>query len=251
MSDHVVNRLTVSGTTSDTFAQIKEFVESEERALCFDKIIPMPRDLDILAGANYDAMEEIYLHWMTPESEYSPVLGINHEYFETARMTDKIWWQLGLPETRKIGDLTQTQRFLLSGRWPMYNYAPNHEYSCIFIGNHRALNRVFYGFSDWGNWRMKRWGTPWDAIHSTVLNEGYGWIFETVGGNPEPIVAALSNNFPNPLFTLRHAGENGIDCKEVTYQDGGITHVFLPGDGSEPAIKMAKKLWDEWMWIDI
>lgn len=252
MPDHIINRLTVSAVTQRLFEHIASFVETEARAFDFERIIPMPEDLDIFGprgelgyDMRYERLEYLCQHYCTPDSTYSPLLGVSESLFESVRLTSKEWWKIGCPEPLEPKKrLSKEDRLLLSGRYPLYNSEPHMEYPSLYIGYMITQNRLLYGYPSWWDWRGRHWGTPWNAFQPSLLDEGFGWIFETAYNRPEPIVRALSKNFPDPLFTLRYADEvYGVNCGEVTYQDGNETHIYLPEERTSVAAKFAERLW--------
>lgn len=249
MPNYVLNRLAVSGTSSRMWSQIAEFVkndEDEENPLVFDfnMVIPMPDELDIYSGSKYEKLGYLYDHYCTPESKYSPLLGVSESVFESVRMSKTDWQKNGFPcvfDPEK--DLTEEEKLLLSGKYPLFNGAAA-EFSSLYIGYYLSQNQIFYGYSDWYNWRILHWGTKWNAMDAKLLDGGFGWLFYTAWSVPEQIVKTLSMIFPNPMFTLRYADEDfGMNCGEVTYQNGFETHMHTPEEGSDVARKFAERLW--------
>jgi len=117
--------------------------------------------------------------------------------------------------------------------------------------------------ADWYSWRLKHWGTKWDAsfgkagiglshedgVDMEATTEAQGmthvpgvviWKFDTAWSPPIPIVKAMSEQHPNLEFVLRF-GEVGHDfAGEIKYVDGILI--------SEEELEVNEVLAPEEMW---
>ena len=61
-----------------------------------------------------------------------------------------------------------------------------------------------YGFPDWYAWRIKNWGTKWDAVESKLIRVSPCLIysFDTAWSPPIEWLRNISNHFPELIFTL-------------------------------------------------
>lgn len=87
---------------------------------------------------------------------------------------------------------------------------------------------VKYGHPDWYSWACDHWGTKWSACRA-------GWMasaraakreahqvayFDTAWGPPIPIIAALSQRFPNAIVRLTYCEPDGGFRGFTTFQAG-------------------------------
>jgi hypothetical protein len=97
-----------------------------------------------------------------------------------------------------------------------------------------SKNPLDFSGNDWYNWNIRNWGTKWDVAVSndekysdTELMEetknSLAYRFNTAWSPPTEIIAKLSEQYPNLVFTLSYEEETGW---------GGET-VFEGGEGSD------------------
>jgi hypothetical protein len=87
---------------------------------------------------------------------------------------------------------------------------------------------VKYGHTDWYSWACEKWGTKWSATRA-------GWMsparsakrdahqvayFQTAWGPPVPIVAALSERYPETILRLTYCEPDGGFIGFTTFQGG-------------------------------
>lgn len=125
MPNHVQNRITFSGTMKDV-ERVFDFLKGEDTVIDFNKIIPMPEELDIESnsdgtnGMNY----LLYLHNKVANAHFE-------EYYERVE---------SFPEDRKN--------------------------KCIELGKAYLSNISKYGHATWYEWCRANWGTKWNAYET-------------------------------------------------------------------------------------
>lgn len=125
MPNHVQNRITFSGTMKEV-ETVFDFLKGEDSVFDFNKIIPMPEDLNIASssegtnGMNY----LLYLHDKVANAHLKKC----YEQVES------------LPEERKN--------------------------KCIELGKAYLLNLSKYGHTTWYEWSCANWGTKWNAYET-------------------------------------------------------------------------------------
>lgn len=108
------------------------------------------------------------------------------------------------------------------------------------LGNQAYQNIQKYGCPTWYEWRIRNWGTKWNASNAEIAERQLSFL--TAWNAPKPILEKLSQMFPS--ITIHHvwADEDiGHNCGERTYQGGVVTQESLP-TGHE-AIELGCDLW--------
>jgi len=83
------------------------------------------------------------------------------------------------------------------------------------MANNYNFNMKTYGVLNWYDWRVKNWGTKWNADcsgSSYQEKDGksiYGLSFSTAWSPPEPVIRELAKQYPELLIQLRYY-EGGI-----------------------------------------
>ena len=103
-------------------------------------------------------------------------------------------------------------------------------------------NAFWHGHTTWYGWCCENWGTKWNSTGLQRIDDDT-IIFDTAWSNPEPIIAALSAQYPDRMiehwWADEDAGENtGYRC----IQDGCRDDV--PYDsGSQEALETYVMCW--------
>lgn len=99
------------------------------------------------------------------------------------------------------------------------------------------------GENEWYNWRIKNWGTKWNAYEQKKKEKEFN--FWTAWSMPHEIYLALSLQYPNLTFEVTFADENiGYNCGKVVYQNGKPIAEFKIEEGTKFADNFANKLWN-------
>lgn len=98
-----------------------------------------------------------------------------------------------------------------------------------------------YGASDWYHWRLRNWGTKWNASQTEVIDDTCV-EFDTAWSSPEPIPQMLSLKFPNTAVSVKYADEDlGYNCGFYTYLNGNLVESIQPED--DEALEYACNVW--------
>jgi hypothetical protein len=164
MPNWMYNEVSISGD-KDTIEEVKNFLKGTDRVFDFDKIAPMPPELEITAGSDEGKALLAYC-----EESNLPV-------------PKEAYKQLYIPQ-----DKCEIERYL-SESW--------HEHEAY--GRKIYENLIQFGYADWYHWRIAHWGTKWNAIDA-VLNESpeeLSYAFNTAWSFPFQVIRELSKKFPN------------------------------------------------------
>ena len=157
----------------------------------FNKLLPMPKELDIEAGTRTDQglkLVQEYHHTMADLERQKPGLTAAEyalsfhqckDLYRKKRMADPMTWALG----------------------------------------EQAYNNVQrFGSPTWYEWCSRNWGTKWNAYDFQPLREDSDtMVFFTAWSSVPKIVELLSKEYPEQTITYRWADENiGYNVGEST-----------------------------------
>jgi hypothetical protein len=155
----------------------------------FDKIIEMPKSLNITSGGLIDSGIEIIKY---KESGDKSMLDYSKKHFLELNTWD--------------ADLVIEH---LSSRvdWNEVKTA--------------ISNLENYGHKDWYTWRVSNWGTKWNTSEPTIEDNIVS--FETAWSTPYEIFEELSLKFPNLKIKVKYADEDiGSNCGQIELQNGQV-----------------------------
>lgn len=219
MPNWVENRLSYNGNETE----IKEMLEKIRYdnatigTIDFNKIIPMPKSLDIECGSRTDKGIEMVKNYLEnlpaelkgKEGTYEEVLEDLHNH--SADISDD--------EEKKIWDIGVT-----------------------------AVDNLYkYNAPTWYEWCNDNWNTKWNACgydeNTDYSDSDFIW-FQTAWSAPVPVIQKLSEMYPNIELTLEFADEDlGQNCGEMKFKDGDIFEEYIPQTGKE-AIEFAARVWE-------
>lgn len=188
MANYYQSSLTLRGereTMEKIFDSIKD--EESKRVIDFDKVIPMPEELSIESNTSADTiivllMRQARFLFFGP---YSPEVKDAWERYE---------------------------------KWPDDLKEKSEELAKKYL-----MNIAKYDYPNWYSWHIDKWGTKWNSIegYGTQRREGDTIYFETANGFCEPVIEALSKQYPDVEFIYEAADEDiGSNTIKGTYKNG-------------------------------
>lgn len=216
MPNHVTNIIEIKGNP-DRVKALFEAVKNDEYGLGsidFNKLIPMPPELDIEESSQTDRGLKAY-------KEFIEVYTFNGKKDD--------FDLLNIPQKAE-------QAFL--------RVRPDIDRTAWNLGRQAFQNEQKYGAATWYKWRTRNWGTKWNAYgyEGGVQFDGKSLRFLTAWAPPQPIVAKLAEMYPDLDFTHQFASEDiGMNCGEDGYHNGRLCDEYYP-TGQE-AIDYANDLW--------
>ena len=177
MPNHIFNTIKFKKEDRKKFEKFME-----EDRLDFNKLVPMPKELEKIGGDRGEK-EEIVKEW----EEFTKEVKINQanvdEYIEKFRNEVRENPEK-YPESAKSVNLEPEER-----EWGGI-FVPDFQYQM-----YRIAGKVKYGFSSWYYWSIANWGTKWNA-YETEFDEEYLY-FKTAWDTPLPIFEKLAELNPN------------------------------------------------------
>lgn len=227
MPNHVKCRLKMEGLVNAPL-----FSRNEENELYFDfnKIIPMPKELDMISGSFEDIAIKAYVKYH------------------------------GNPALQKMMD-AKSKWNILAGNYEISeeeisSYAGRKNMTVeelVKTGERYCLNVFYHGCTTWFDWCCEHWGTKRNAYETENIDEDTV-EFCTAWAAPIPVVEQLSKMYPDKVVSFMWADEDrGYNTGEMAYQNGlialddtdNVIMYNLPENLSVEAYKLYVELWGE------
>lgn len=240
MPNWVRNRLTIYGDNADKILQsllVKSDIDGEYD-FDFNKIIPMPQELNIEAGSQtYDAIN-LYLTYINPLIDYYgkeklPVA----EYINLCR-------NIQHSKVAKEPHYAMSKE-AVAERLAQIQRCDKNEESVLALGKQAVENYRKYGATDWYEWCCKNWGTKWNAHNTEVPDIDKAEVyFDTAWSRPMPVLQKLSEMYPDNSFKYEYAEEQaGYFAGECVFENGELTSVDEYDTGSKESYEKFFELW--------
>lgn len=137
------------------------------------------------------------------------------------------------PEGLDIEAFSSIEDYLKTGIVPAFITAEKRD---EFLAQCEQAKRNLenYGYKDWYDWRIAKWGTKWNGFHLHVLSEDT-IMFDTAWDTPMGIWYAIAEQFPELQFNIKYADEDsGYNAGELDINSGEVEH-YKPIGGSDEA----------------
>ena len=243
MPNWVKAKLTIEGKDASK-AMKSLLVKNGEDGYRFDfnKILPMPEELNIVSGSTTDKCVEIYLASLNPKVKD----------FGAENKDEKLFYQLrdsankGKAFGRYDGELSKQEidEFVEKHKG---DEKLNTFEDFINYGKKAIDNTLKFGSMDWYDWCVKHWGTKWKACHTeheeNIPNEV---IFDTAWSDVRGLIYQLSKMYPSNTFIYEYAEEQiGLYAGTITIENGNVLEDIEFESGSKEAFEKAFELWGE------
>lgn len=179
MPNHITSRLKITGEATKV-AEVFNFIKADKpdkegnlRLFDLEKIVPMPKALDIASSSlGEDGMK--YLTAMAGDILERSAYEKSHHYAHMKEM-----------------ELTNPK---------MFNEA-------MIQGKSRLHNIADYGVADWYQWRLRNWGTKWNTYEHRRLDDNT-IEFQTAWNGIPDMVRLVAEKFPEVTIEYKYADEN-------------------------------------------
>lgn len=215
MPNHVTNIL-----NAKDLIVLPIFTEDEdgEKQLDFNKIIPMPEELNINSGD-----EKTLISCYLTKVQDVEIMKIVKNYYEN-HMVLKLFSAPHILTDEELSDI-------------MNRYSPRTYDDLVECGKVCVDNIIKYGHASWYEWCCDNWGTKWNAYDCSIYDDNE-MEFLTAWSPAEPIVLKLSEQYPDRRFHLLYSDEFiGQFAGESVYENGklvkeiyaeGLDHPDMP-----------------------
>ena len=196
--------------------------------LDFNKIIPMPKSLEIEAGSQEDLVS-LYMTYINPKIEYYGTQKYSSEL-------PVIKQNPFIPAYRNNLSKEEIEKMLQ--RFSKYT-----EEVCLAIGKQYYDNFCQFGATSWYHWCSSEWGTKWNACEAYLASDDI-IVFDTAWNHPEPIILELSKKF-DVQIKLLYADEDsgGGNHGYIEAENGMLINEWHPEDFEE-CMNFANDVWD-------
>lgn len=203
MSLRITNRLLFSGN-SERISELFEDIKSEKDGigtLDFNKIIPMPEDLNIECSSIADRGLAQYKIFVSNYAFLNGITGIDY---------------LNIPE--------DAENLYLKN----HKEIPKNEWE---LGKKAFRNQIKYGARDWYHWSIQNWGLKCSAygFKAPEARESNKIIFDTPDYAPHKIIWMIAEKYPDVEITHEWASEAlGTYCGTKIYKNGMLSEESYP-----------------------
>lgn len=188
-------------------------------AFDFNKILPMPEELNIISGTTTADCAKLFINAMLQDTDaFAKYAGLFAKAFERDFYLSESEQAKLMERTLEHKDHTNNE-LLFGTKADVYAYGK------------RALdNYEKYGAKDWYDWCIENWGTKWNACETQIddLNTAEVY-FDTAWSSISELVEKLAAQHPECRFEYEYAEEqvglysgyrnfeNGILCDGEDY----------------------------------
>ena len=209
MPNNITNIITFD-CTEERFTDIAESLKRDGSyigSVDFNKLIPMPRELDITSGSLGMSGFRMYMEYL------SEVEGV-----EDTALKSRIW-----------------EKYLAKSEYAQ---------EALELGRQYHENIEKYGSPTWYEWCCDHWGTKWNAYNCDKADMGGKALrFETAWSSVPAIVKSISERFPEVLITYEWADEDiGRNVGSAIFRSGSIKDIYMPEQGSKDAYEMSARI---------
>ena len=210
MPNNIINRLCLDGNKND-IKRLIERVKGKDSPLDFNKIVPMPKALDIESG-----------------SRTNKGLAAYRDFISVYTALDDNKDLLNIPKEKEDAFL-RTRKDIKRDEWK--------------LGKAAFQNQLRYGTPTWYEWRIANWGTKWSAYNVKVIDDKT-IEFQTAWSHAMPVIQELAKQFPHVQFDYSWADEDlGMNVGKAEFEYGElVSYEFFTGQ-SKCAYELAAELW--------
>lgn len=206
MPNYVMNQISVQGDPKEIQSMLEQIKNDDFGigTVDFDKIIPMPKSLDIESGTRTENGLKAYRQFIK-----------SYTSGKTARNA--------LKSLRNI-PLESENAFLCQ--------RPDISREEWDLGKAAWHNLQDYGAATWYDWCVSNWGTKWNAYgyeKGVDYSGNDSLCFRTAWSAPHPVLDKLSEMYPEIVMEHRWADEDiGCNCGQRTRLGGKIIDEYIP-----------------------
>lgn len=202
----------------------------------FNKVIKMPKELEIEFSTKSDNALSMYMTYINP----------NVDYFGDPK--DKI----SSKEWKKLNDMLG-KHMVVNKNFSLGEEAINtlnEKYEdeledLLALGKQEVSNLQKYNAVNWYEWSINNWGTKWNSSAFDIGDDGKSLTFETAWDPAIPVFMEITRQNPNYKFVMLYADEEiGCHTGYILAKDGIIDYKGGFREFSTDAYKLAMDLWD-------
>ena len=238
MPNHIKNVVFFYGDMEEIKRMRKEISSpgregESDYVLDFNKLIPMPPELDVVAGSSSNVSfaawwllnnmpefpDHLFRYWMAIDEGK---MRLKEKYKEEKKL--------------KKSPNVKSKRFLKFIK--ECNDTKKYEVD-LKLGEEIYNNIIKFQFANWYDWRIQHWGTKWNCYECE--DEGPRRIaFLTAWAPPDPVFDELSRRYPQIEFTCYSVDEGDSETVwERKYEKGELSEQYTFRDA-----ELVQRIWD-------
>lgn len=250
MPNWVKHKLQIKGQ-KDKVEQLVKLLHTEKKDYAqefdFNKIKPMPEELNIVSGSYTDRAVELYLTSINPKATYYGDNKLGEEEF--SKLIVLVQKQKFFGQFDALQPLDKINNWLESVK----NDPQFTERNPLEYGKRAVDNIVKYGAMDWYSWSIANWDTKWNACHvdfdGVVSNENYAsatYLFDTAWSDVRRLIGTLAEQHPTLDFELQWAEEQtGYYTGFAEWEQGELVADTDYDSYSKESYELYFELWGE------
>ena len=203
----------------------KEELTAEDVLFDFNKILEMPKTLNLVSGSEIAPAIQYALKKMSKEDVASiteklhniPV-SFDGNYYN--RIFHKVYTSKELDKIDE--DFREDLAKSNSKLYNSYDYQELGIENLEDLGNICINNIMQYRADTWYDWCIENWGTKWNACNTYVISDN-DVEFDTAWSCPVNIFIELSKQFSDVEIEVEYADEDiGYNCGRFVFSNGNI-----------------------------
>lgn len=209
--------------------KIKEAIVNEAGEVDFNKLIPMPADLEHVIAGSHGFKPDMPVFPMDKKGNPTyPIIPSLLTYYNS-EMTQSEFLEKSRADEKLVKAIVEYSN--------MFEQSPFYQEEIdSFIKGFFNYRR--YGYTDWYEWSIAKWGTKWNATESFIDDDYIE--FSTAWSVPEPVLHELAKICP---IRVAYADEDlGTNCGLVDIsldEEGNPTNDFIYHNSEE----LARVVW--------
>lgn len=239
MPNWVANHLIIHGENAvEILHSLLTKRDDENEAGCgydldFNKIIPMPEDLNIISGSITETCAKLHINAMHENCDaYVKYAKLFTSAFGREYTLTESEQQNYMKKALEYSDFPD-KKLLFSNKADVYAYGK------------RALdNYAKYG-KDWYEWSRMYWGTKWNACRTQIPDEQTAEVYFDTAWSPVPaLMQKLSEQHPDSIIEYEYAEEQaGCFAGSLSFQAGDIIQNERYEENSKECYETFFRLW--------
>lgn len=237
MPNWVINHLTIHGdNAADVMRSLLTENEGNEYGydLDFNKIVPMPKELNIISGSITTDCAKLYINAMLEDCD---------AYIKYSRLFTKAF--------DKNFSLTEEEQTKLMQKALDYTDFPDKKLMFankaeVYAYGKQALdNYAKYGAKDWYDWCIENWGTKWNSYNTQIADMSQADIyFETAWAAVPNLISKIAEFHPECKLEYEFAEEDaGAQTGYMYFENGELANEQIHEDFSKGAYETYFSLW--------
>lgn len=191
MPNHVANKIEFYGD-QENINKVLELIKGKEECIDFNKIVPMPKTLNLVSGSIQDLAVQYAMckKTLAKRMEIESILKTTEASYYGDYHKKIFIREHNIEELEKAAN--EFEKDLKEGKKDVLNDTLDYESLGIKtfedLGDAYINNIIEYGNIDWYDWCCENWGTKWNAYDSYVNNDESEMFFNTAWSCPLPVL---------------------------------------------------------------